>query len=80
MSSARLQTTLHDAFNPLTNDIKEQILLSRPHTSCKSTGGKLLKYQENSPWVIISLILITSGVVNKYEITKRNLMLILFRA
>ena len=28
----------------------------------QSTGEKLLKYQENSPRVIISLILMTSGV------------------
>ena len=27
----------------------------------KKYWGKLLKYQENSPWVIISLILMTSG-------------------
>ena len=33
-----------------------------PYFSYKSTGEKLLKYQENSPWVIISLILMTSGV------------------
>ena len=48
-------------FNPLTSNLKEQILLSCPHTFLKSTGEKLLKYQENSLWVIISLILITSG-------------------
>ena len=32
-----------------------------PYFPYKSTGEKLLKYQENSPWVIISLILMTSG-------------------
>ena len=33
-----------------------------PYFSYKSTVEKLLKYQENPPWVIISLILMTSGV------------------
>ena len=33
-----------------------------PYFSYKSTWEKLLKYQENSPCVVISLILVTSGV------------------
>ena len=33
-----------------------------PYFSYKSTGEKLLKYQANSPWVIISLILMTSEI------------------
>ena len=33
-----------------------------PYFSPKSTMDKLLKHQENLPWVIISLILITLGV------------------
>ena len=40
-------------FNSLTPDIKEQIdspILS-PDFSYESTGEKLLKYQDNSPWV-----------------------------
>ena len=37
-----------------------------PYFSYKNTGEKLLKYQANSPWVIISLILMT----------RRNLVLI----
>ena len=54
-------------FHPSTPNIKEQILLSSPHafhTNVLGGGGgeKLLKYQENSPWVITSLILMTSGV------------------
>ena len=43
---------------PFTHNIKEQIILSCPHTlilKYKSTGEKLLKYHENSPWVIIIL-------------------------
>ena len=49
--------------NPFTPNIKEQILLSCPCTFLiKVLGKKLLEYQENSPWVIISLILMTSGV------------------
>ena len=50
-------------FNPLTPNIKEQILLSCPHTfRIKVLGRSYVKYQENSPWVIISVILMTSGV------------------
>ena len=54
--------------NPLTPNIKEQIIflysILSPYFSYKSIGEKLLRYQENSPWVIISLIIIlmTSGV------------------
>ena len=33
-----------------------------PYFSYKSTVEKILQYQENSPWMIISLILMTSGV------------------
>ena len=33
-----------------------------PYFSYKNTREKLLKYQENTPWVIISSILMTSGV------------------
>ena len=33
-----------------------------PYFSYKSTVETLLKYQENSPWVIISSILMTPGV------------------
>ena len=56
-----------ELFLTLTPNIKEQILLSCPHTFLikkNCTGEKLLKYQGNSPWVIISLlrILMTSGV------------------
>ena len=51
-------------FNPLTPNIKDQILLSYPHTFLikvlERNYSKL--YQENSPWVIISLILMTSRV------------------
>ena len=48
--------------NPSTLNIKEQFVLSFLHTFLKSTGETLLKYQEISPWVIISLILMISGV------------------
>ena len=46
----------------LTPNVKEEILISCPHTFVIKAGDKLLKYQEHSPWVIISLIFITSGV------------------
>ena len=50
-------------FKPLTPTIKEQILLSCLHTFLiTKTGEKLFKYQKISPWEIISLILMTSGV------------------
>ena len=42
---------------------QEQIItILPPYFSYKSTEEMLLEYQENSPWVIISLILMTSGV------------------
>ena len=46
---------------------KEQILLFCPvsYFSYKSTGEKVLKYQENSPWMVVTsllVILITSAV------------------
>ena len=46
--------------NPLFLRANSPIL--SPYFSYKSTVEKLLKYQENSPWVIISFILMTSGV------------------
>ena len=57
--------------NPLTLNIKEQIILSYPHT-----GKKILKYQENSPW--------GGHILNSHDfrdtisidITRRKLMLI----
>ena len=52
-----------------------------PYFSYKCTGEKLLKYQENSPWVIISLIFMTSGIKTiSIDITRINLMLITVRA
>ena len=54
--------------NPSIPNIKEQnycnypILFLRVYFSYKSTGEKLLKYQENSPWVIISSIFMASEV------------------
>ena len=51
------------AFNRLTPNIKEHNFLSCPHTFVfKSTGEKLLTYQENSPWVIIPLNIHYKGI------------------
>ena len=46
--------------NSLIPKIKIQILLLDPYISYRRSGEKLLKYQENSSWVIMTLILITS--------------------
>ena len=46
-----------------------------PYISYRSSGKKLLTYQENSSWVIIPSILMTSDGLS-IDITRRNLMLI----
>ena len=71
-------------FNPLTSNIKGQILLSCFHIFFflyKSVGKKLLKYQENSPYL-------GDHILNSHDlrgwisinISRRNLMLITVRA
>ena len=70
---ARIRLTIN---NPLLLNIKIQILLPCPHTFLiELSEEKLLKYQENSSWVIISSFLITSDRLSM-DITRRNLMLI----
>ena len=67
--------------NPLTPNIKEQILLSFSlYVSYNRTGEKILRYQENSPWVIISLNSYDLKGCISIDITRRNLMVITVRA
>ena len=47
-------------FNPKYQRTNSPVM--SPYFSYKSTLEKLLKYEENSQWVIISLILMTSGI------------------
>ena len=59
----KLSSGNEDSINPLTPVYQRtNYPILFPYLSYKSTGEKLLKYQENSPWVMISLILMTSGV------------------
>ena len=67
--SNRIQQTEYQRFNiqgilnSLSPNINEQILRSCLHTFLINVFGKnCYKYQENSLWVITSLILMTSGV------------------
>ena len=50
-----------------------------PYFSYKSTVEKLFKSQENSSWMVISLILVTTGGLIGIDIKRRNLMLIAVR-
>ena len=62
LAARDLNRTYKDPKKVIINII-EKILLSCPHTfSYKGTREKLLKYQENSPWAIISIILMIAGV------------------
>ena len=52
----------HIKSDPLPPNVKEQNSpISSPCFSYKSAGEKLLRNQKNSPWVIISLIIMTPG-------------------
>ena len=50
-----------EEFNPLSPSIKFEILIScLPYISNKSSGEKLLRYEENLTWVAMFSILMTS--------------------
>ena len=50
------------------------------YISYEKSGDKLLKYEANSSCVIVSLILLTTLILLNIDITRRNVMLIIFRA
>ena len=60
VSNNEVLTSYYQPFNSQHQRTSTPIL--SPYVSYKSTRGKLLKYQDNLSWVIISLILVTSGV------------------